>query len=84
MVLFMKITIAGRDMVRQLYPAGEADTFVRHIMRVFDTDGNDFLDFKEFLMAMDISNCQTSKVSIYTSKIQRHTSRNKFRKICLM
>ena len=49
-------------MVRQLYPAGEADTFVRHIMRVFDTDGNDFLDFKEFLMAMDISNCQTSKV----------------------
>ena len=52
-------------MVRQLFPAGEADTFVRHIMRVFDTDGNDFLDFKEFLMAMDISNCQTSKVSIY-------------------
>ena len=48
-------------MVRQLYPAGEADTFVRHIMRVFDTDGNDFLDFKEFLMAMDISNCQTSE-----------------------
>ena len=48
-------------MVRQLYPAGEADTFVRHIMRVFDTDGNDFLDFKEFLMAMDISNCQTSR-----------------------
>ena len=31
-------------------------------MRVFDTDGNDYLDFKEFLMAMDISNCQTSKV----------------------
>ena len=56
----MKITIDCRDMVRQLYPAGEADTFVRHIMRVFDTDGNDFLDFKEFLMAMDISNCQTS------------------------
>ena len=60
MVLFKKITINYRDMVRQLYPAGEADTFVRHIMRVFDTDGNDFLDFKEFLMAMDISNCQTS------------------------
>ena len=30
-------------------------------MRVFDTDGNDYLDFKEFLMAMDISNCQTSE-----------------------
>ena len=31
-------------------------------MTVFDTDGNDYLDFKEFLMAMDISNCQTSKI----------------------
>ena len=51
--------------MRQLYPAGEADTFVRHIMRVFDTDGNDFLDFKEFLMAMDISNCQTSKKILF-------------------
>lgn len=34
---------------------------MKHILRVFDTDGNDFLDFKEFLMAMDISNCQTSE-----------------------
>ena len=32
-------------------------------MRVFDTDGNDYLDFKEFLMAMDISNCQTSELN---------------------
>ena len=52
-----------RDMVRQLYPAGDAEVFVKHIMRVFDTDGNDFLDFKEFLMAMDISNCQSSNLS---------------------
>ena len=67
----MKITIDCRDMVRQLYPAGEADTFVRHIMRVFDTDGNDFLDFKEFLMAMDISNCQTSiEKDLFPSKNQ--------------
>ena len=68
-------------MVRQLYPDGDAQTFVGenfliylyfqkykiilkpgHIMRVFDTDGNDYLDFKEFLMAMDISNCQTSEL----------------------
>ena len=45
----------------QLFPAGDAANLVKHIMRVFDTDGNDFLDFKEFLMAMDIANCQTSK-----------------------
>ena len=37
-------------------------------MRVFDTDGNDYLDFKEFLMAMDISNCQTSE--LYFSQLQ--------------
>ena len=53
-------------MVRQLYPVDGAEIFVCHIMRVFDTDGNDFLDFKEFLMAMDISNCQTSE------KLQNH------------
>ena len=35
-------------------------------MRVFDTDGNDYLDFKEFLMAMDISNCQTSKTQLFS------------------
>ena len=38
---------------------GDAENFVKHILRVFDTDGNDFLDFKEFLMAMNISNCHT-------------------------
>ena len=48
-------------MVRQLYPAGDAEIFMSHIMRVFDTDGNNYLDFKEFLMAMDISNCLTSE-----------------------
>ena len=57
-------------MVRQLYPAGDAEVFVRHIMRVFDTDGNDFLDFKEFLMAMDISNCQSSNVTLSTISSQ--------------
>ena len=38
---------------------GDAENFVKHILRVFDTDGNDFLDFKEFLMAMNICNCHT-------------------------
>lgn len=30
-------------------------------MRIFDSDGNDFLDFKEFLMAIDIATCQTEE-----------------------
>ena len=62
--------ISFRDMVKQLYPAGDGpEIFVYHIMRVFDTDGNDFLDFKEFLMAMDISNCQTSENIIHNKSL---------------
>ena len=34
---------------------------MKHILRIFDTDGNDFLSFKEFLLAMDIANCTTSR-----------------------
>jgi Ca2+-binding EF-hand superfamily protein len=30
-------------------------------MRIFDSDGNDFLDFKEFLMAIDIATCETEE-----------------------
>ncbi len=38
---------------------GDGDKFSCHIMRIFDSDGNGFLDFKEFLMAIDIATCQT-------------------------
>ena len=30
-----------------------------HIFRIFDGDGNNFLDFKEFLMAIDVANRDT-------------------------
>ena len=40
---------------------GDADKFSSHIMRIFDSDGNGFLDFKEFLMAIDIASCQTEE-----------------------
>ena len=38
---------------------GDGDKFSKHIMRIFDSDGNDYLDFKEFLLAVDIATCQT-------------------------
>ena len=41
---------------------GNAETFSRHILRIFDMDGNDFLDFKEFLQAIDISRCDSGTV----------------------
>ena len=40
---------------------GDGDKFSSHIMRIFDSDGNGFLDFKEFLMAIDIATCQTEE-----------------------
>ena len=35
-----------------------------HVFRIFDSDGNDFLDFKEFLMAIDIANRDTGQVEL--------------------
>ena len=42
---------------------GNVETFIKHLMRIFDTDGNGFLNFKEFLIAMDISKCHSGVVS---------------------
>ncbi len=42
--------------------AGNSSKITGHIFRIFDSDGNDFLDFKEFLMAVDIANRETGKL----------------------
>jgi Ca2+-binding EF-hand superfamily protein len=41
--------------------SGDGEKFSTHIMRIFDSDGNGFLDFKEFLLAIDIATCQTEE-----------------------
>ena len=48
-------------MSRLFFYLGNADIFCKHILRIFDCDGNDYLDFKEFLMAMDIARCDSGK-----------------------
>ena len=40
---------------------GDGYKFSKHILRIFDSDGNGFLDFKEFLLALDIATCNTEK-----------------------
>lgn len=40
---------------------GDGEKFSKHILRIFDSDGNGFLDFKEFLLAIDIATCNTEQ-----------------------
>jgi Ca2+-binding EF-hand superfamily protein len=41
------------------FPDGKAGAFCEHIFRTFDTDQNGFIDFKEFLLAIDITSSGT-------------------------
>lgn len=41
--------------------SGNASKITSHIFRIFDSDGNDVLDFKEFLLAIDIANRETGE-----------------------
>ena len=45
------------ELFTKIFPTGNAEDFCDHIFRIFDSDGNNFLDFKEFLMALDIAQC---------------------------
>ena len=48
-----------RALFQKVFPDGNASKITSHVFRIFDSDGNDFLDFKEFLMAIDIANRDT-------------------------
>ena len=45
------------ELFSKIFPTGNAESFCDHIFRIFDSDGNNFLDFKEYLMALDIAQC---------------------------
>lgn len=49
----------GKDKILEMYsmilPAGNAQVFVDQIFRIFDKDGNGSIDFKEFMMATDMT-----------------------------
>ena len=46
---------------KQVFPVGDSEAFCNHIFRVFDDDGNNTLDFKEFLMALDVTQCSSDR-----------------------
>merc|ERR1712059_20375 len=37
------------------FPSGNASEFCDHVFRTFDVDKNGFIDFKEFLLAIDVT-----------------------------
>ena len=37
------------------FPTGNATEFCDHVFRTFDSDKNGFIDFKEFLLAIDVT-----------------------------
>ena len=53
----------------QCFQKGNLIEFCDHVFRTFDTDRNGFIDFKEFLLAMDVTSSGTpeDKLSLFFS-----------------
>ena len=47
------------DMYKMFSPDGNAENFCRHVFRTFDTDNNGYVDFIEFLLAINITSAGT-------------------------
>ena len=47
------------DMYKLFFPSGNAEQFCDHVFRTFDTDKNGYIDFKEFLLAIDVTSAGT-------------------------
>lgn len=42
-------------MYSEFFPGGNAEEFCEHVFRTFDTDNGGTIDFKEFLLAINIT-----------------------------
>ena len=49
------------QMYKVFFPSGNAEHFCEHIFRTFDTNQNGYIDFKEFLLALDVTSAGTAK-----------------------
>ena len=51
-----KLTAAAfRKIYMKCFPSENIEEFSDHVFRTFDKDKNGFIDFKEFLLAIDIT-----------------------------
>ena len=46
---------------KKVFPTGDSEQFCNHIFRVFDDDGSKTLEFKEFLMALAVTQCTAER-----------------------
>ena len=46
-------------MYKLFFPSGNAEQFCDHVFRTFDTDKNGYIDFREFLLAIDVTSAGT-------------------------
>ena len=44
-----------RKIYTKCFPSGNVNEFCDHVFRTFDTDKNGYIDFKEFLLAIDVT-----------------------------
>merc|ERR1712244_157689 len=55
-----KLTAASfRKIYRKCFPSDNIEEFSDHVFRTFDKDKNGFIDFKEFLLAIDVTSAGT-------------------------
>ena len=47
------------ELYKMFFPNGNAEQFCNHAFRTFDTDKNGFIDFKEYLLAINVTNAGT-------------------------
>ena len=49
------------DMYEMLFPGGNAEQFCNYVFKTYDTDSIGYLDFKQFIIAIDMTNAESAE-----------------------